>query len=1063
VNLQATATAHAPGSVTSVQFSLQATGGNATATANGPTGDPSNFAAQLSTGGGTITDGPAHLFATVNYPGGTLATTAGVAITVDLTPPAIAMVSDGRASFLGPANATASVVATVTDGGAGVDPTTVKLTLLSATQKTYAGTAGTGNQFTFSVPMSDTGVADGATGSVAFKITASDKVLNAATLTGDARQVIQVDRVKPTVSITTSPTTWHASSEVVNVTGNASDSQSGLSGGAAAVTLSSSSAAGNLTATGTISGSTYTIPADLSTLSFASDFEGAVAISVSLTDAAGNTQTATSSLNVDRAPPTISGIALPNADLTVGTRAWFHAGGGNLTITANIVDNGIGVDPNSVTLQLANGSPGTLGLPISGNNTTGNTYSFSLPRSVGTGLDGSAPVQFTITANDRLSHSTTSAPQSIYFDDVGPLVTKVSDPRWYARTTPGGSVIITLHETVVDTGVGLSAASVTLTVNPPGTPQTAQGTCTAQGDCTFTLDASSMPAGTEGKLNFTITATDILGHSSTTGDSRNVDDKPPTVNITSVTNPRSTIGATGVAYPNPIANTGYDGTHFIYSDTLTISGTITDASGISVTASPPNYEVDGTASGPKIAITSCTDGQASCNFTATVTLNDPTQAGAFHASIAAMSLVVNSADKAVDGTGAPASHVGSSSPMTFNVTRFWWKSTPAGAVAVGGLAIQSDGTVVVTTNAAAGSDTVFALNHDGPLNANGATTWHKGANFYAAASDLGEIDGAPAIGSSGTVYLATKGGDFVALSSSGTTTWNCGASQLGAFHFTPAIVQFPLLGSHPNCEGPLAAADDGNTWGACQASPNCTPRPAVMSDIGTSAAISLGGKYYVGTNAQMAQLATTAQGNLLASTPFPTALGTWTSIITDGTQFYATNPSSTTSTLYEFNSPTSSTWSAPISKSINGQPVVQAGNAGLILNTSDKAMHSVSTTGTDTPFATLGAAGATPLLGSDGLIYTAVGTAMGAIASGASAPTWTLTPAGATAFNVAPTMSCDGTLYAAAGSTVYAFVTDARGLANTPWPKYQRDTRNSGNADATTQWGVRINPSTCTQ
>ena len=67
---------------------------------------------------------------------------------------------------------------------------------------------------------------------------------------------------------------------------------------------------------------------------------------------------------------------------------------------------------------------------------------------------------------------------------------------------------------------------------------------------------------------------------------------------------------------------------------------------------------------------------------------------------------------------------------------------------------------------------------------------------------------------------------------------------------------------------------------------------------------------------------------------------------------------------------------------------------------------------------------------------------------------WTF-PGGA-AFVAAPAMDCNGTLYAAAGDKLYAIVTDAQGLRNnSPWPKYQRDSRNSGNADATTQWGTR--------
>ena len=68
-------------------------------------------------------------------------------------------------------------------------------------------------------------------------------------------------------------------------------------------------------------------------------------------------------------------------------------------------------------------------------------------------------------------------------------------------------------------------------------------------------------------------------------------------------------------------------------------------------------------------------------------------------------------------------------------------------------------------------------------------------------------------------------------------------------------------------------------------------------------------------------------------------------------------------------------------------------------------------------------------------------------------------PGGSAAFVAAPAMDCNGTLYAAAGDKLYAIVTDAQGLRNSsPWPKYQRDSRNSGNADATTLWGVRTAP-----
>ncbi|MFL5293690.1 MAG: hypothetical protein ACJ79U_19405, partial [Myxococcales bacterium] len=71
----------------------------------------------------------------------------------------------------------------------------------------------------------------------------------------------------------------------------------------------------------------------------------------------------------------------------------------------------------------------------------------------------------------------------------------------------------------------------------------------------------------------------------------------------------------------------------------------------------------------------------------------------------------------------------------------------------------------------------------------------------------------------------------------------------------------------------------------------------------------------------------------------------------------------------------------------------------------------------------------------------------------------------------APTLDCKGTLYVAAGNVVYAIITDMAGdpnnagLADTPWPKFQRDSRNTGNADITTKFGVRTapGPGGCTQ
>jgi len=102
-------------------------------------------------------------------------------------------------------------------------------------------------------------------------------------------------------------------------------------------------------------------------------------------------------------------------------------------------------------------------------------------------------------------------------------------------------------------------------------------------------------------------------------------------------------------------------------------------------------------------------------------------------------------------------------------------------------------------------------------------------------------------------------------------------------------------------------------------------------------------------------------------------------------------------------------------------------------------------------------------------MYVVRGDAAQAITDGPGfADVWSF-PIAASA-TAAPTMDCNGMLYVAAADTVYAVITDMVGAANTgglragpPWPKFQRDTRNTGNADFPTLWGVRTGGGSCTQ
>jgi outer membrane protein assembly factor BamB len=101
---------------------------------------------------------------------------------------------------------------------------------------------------------------------------------------------------------------------------------------------------------------------------------------------------------------------------------------------------------------------------------------------------------------------------------------------------------------------------------------------------------------------------------------------------------------------------------------------------------------------------------------------------------------------------------------------------------------------------------------------------------------------------------------------------------------------------------------------------------------------------------------------------------------------------------------------------------------------------------------------ATPVVGVNGNVYTATtnGTVRAWIADTLT-PRWTLTP-GLGTVEASPTLDCPrdasgslvagnhGVLYVPAGGKLYAFVVDSRGLdTSAPWPKYQHDSRNTGN------------------
>jgi hypothetical protein len=163
-------------------------------------------------------------------------------------------------------------------------------------------------------------------------------------------------------------------------------------------------------------------------------------------------------------------------------------------------------------------------------------------------------------------------------------------------------------------------------------------------------------------------------------------------------------------------------------------------------------------------------------------------------------------------------------------------------------------------------------------------------------------------------------------------------------------------------------------------------------------------------------------------------------------------------------------WRQPLTPS--ALPVV-ALDGSLLLPLAGGEIDTVATfDGAFAPLASvnLGGNGRVPLVGWDGVVANQhfyfprdTGSLSAYTASGDLS--WSAGPNGNSYRAV--TMDCTGRLFGATNdltggqSLVYALISDDKGLANTAWPSYRGDARNTGNIAAT--YGIRTTPTDCTQ
>jgi hypothetical protein len=596
------------------------------------------------------------------------------------------------------------------------------------------------------------------------------------------------------------------------------------------------------------------------------------------------------------------------------------------------------------------------------------------------------------------------------------------------------------------------------------------GTTVDGGFYTFQLDASKADVGIEAPYKFYITANDSLGHVADAGATRNIDDAAPDASV-QVFKGTAVPSGPGVTYPAAVANTGWDGTQFIYSDNVRVKGTLTDVSGIS----DAGLHIDGIdTSGAVTRGTSQSlgcDGGPVCSFDVTVALNAVAN-GAFHsrsamrpmgdlnAPSAPMQVVIDASDDSKTGTGASARH-SASGRLAAQTTRLLWQmNLPA---SVSGLAVRPDGDLVATLDG--GTDTVYDLAADHP-----EVRWTWGSD--AGVGGMGPIGGTPAVGTgdatSARIYVAGVSGSIYALDRNGVAVWNYDTGD--TFAVGPAVAR--QTNPSPATDvvivpGAKPPATPSNVYAA--SSTSISSQLVGDADV-SSAPLVFGGPIYYGTQTTVARHTLSASGVLGAATAFNSfSNAPYFEVMTDGVNVIAWRFFVDTSVNYGLVSMTptgggaTSKWRAPLTPS--APPVVTL-NGSLLVPLSGGQIDTVDVSnGNPSQFAAvnLGSSGRTPLVAWDGQLahqhfYFPRDTGSLSAYTAAGQLSWSAGPNGNSYRAV--TMDCSGRLFGATNdltggqSLVYALISDDKGLADTVWPSYRGDARNTGNA-AAPKYGIR--------
>jgi len=337
--------------------------------------------------------------------------------------------------------------------------------------------------------------------------------------------------------------------------------------------------------------------------------------------------------------------------------------------------------------------------------------------------------------------------------------------------------------------------------------------------------------------------------------------------------------------------------------------------------------------------------------------------------------------------------------------RIWRYLT--GGVVRSSPAIAADGTVYVGSY----DNLLYAINPDGTLK------W----SFLTG----GNVPSSPAIAADGTVYVGSNDDYLYALNPDGTLKWRYLTGRL--IYSSPAVA----------ADGTIYCGSYDNYLYALNPDSTLKWRYQTGSDIHSSPAIAADGTVYVGSNDDYLY-ALNPDGTLKWSYRTGDAVRSSPAVGADGTVyvgsldhwFYAINPDGALS------------WRTLAGKAARASPAVGADNT-VYVGSDDGNLYALNPNGTiKWAYKTGGTVNSCPAIGADGTVYCGSDDSYLYAVNPDGTLKWRYETGGD--IESSPTIGPDGTIYFASYDGYLYALKGTGALADSSWPKFRHDLRNTG-------------------